>query len=355
MKGPISLDRCVLPEQLSLYGKHRGAYDMRAVADGRHVNTISQVPPLARHFMRYLNRSGMRTSSNLQGKWEPVWPAKLVDGLVHKAERNDTRVTPDDYPYAASQFYRALERHDIDGKHVVVAGSISPWLEAIALSRRAASVTSIDYISPRTDSDRIRVLQMSDLARGSVRVSADAIFSYSSIEHDGLGRYGDPIHPLGDVAALGEFAMLLKPGGLLYLGLPVGLQGYAGQGNRIYDAARFAQLTQGWELIATHSAKPTCICGNHPMHYSKNGSPYCCRNLSVPTRLTTWDGASFWERLDGVGNDHWTNQPLFILRRTSGSLRAALRQVDNATTRRGQPLEAAAVEDDDEHVVAPSR
>ena len=37
----------------------------------------------------------------------------------------------------------------------------------------------------------------------------------ASIEHDGLGRYGDPIHPLGDVAALGEFAMLLRPGGLL--------------------------------------------------------------------------------------------------------------------------------------------
>ena len=47
-----------------------------------------------------------------------------------------------------------------------------------------------------------------------------AIISYSSIEHDGLGRYGDPINPGGDVAAMREFWRWIRPGGLLYLGVP---------------------------------------------------------------------------------------------------------------------------------------
>ena len=38
--------------------------------------------------------------------------------------------------------------------------------------------------------------------------------------HDGLGRYGDPLNPDGDLSAVREMRALLKPRGWLLLGVP---------------------------------------------------------------------------------------------------------------------------------------
>lgn len=43
-----------------------------------------------------------------------------------------------------------------------------------------------------------------------------------TIEHIGLGRYGDPIDPDGDLKACAELARVLKPGGSLIFVTPVG-------------------------------------------------------------------------------------------------------------------------------------
>lgn len=40
----------------------------------------------------------------------------------------------------------------------------------------------------------------------------DFAFSFSSWEHDGLGRYGDPIDPWGDVKAMQRASCYVKPG-----------------------------------------------------------------------------------------------------------------------------------------------
>jgi hypothetical protein len=72
----------------------------------------------------------------------------------------------------------------------------------------------------------------------------DAISSFSSIEHDGLGRYGDPINPNGDFDAISEFHYLLNTDGILYLGIPIsGNQGYIeGNYHRLYNYERFYAL-----------------------------------------------------------------------------------------------------------------
>ena len=43
----------------------------------------------------------------------------------------------------------------------------------------------------------------------------DVIASFSSMEHAGLGRYGDPINPSGDLMVSAQLSCLLKPGGFL--------------------------------------------------------------------------------------------------------------------------------------------
>lgn len=44
-----------------------------------------------------------------------------------------------------------------------------------------------------------------------------------SFDHDGLGRYGDPINPEGDLVAMGTVMDVLKEGGLLFLTVPIGI------------------------------------------------------------------------------------------------------------------------------------
>ena len=51
----------------------------------------------------------------------------------------------------------------------------------------------------------------------------DFIFSFSSLEHDGLGRYGDPINPFADLESVGRAWCMLKYGGIFMLGLPMAL------------------------------------------------------------------------------------------------------------------------------------
>lgn len=65
-------------------------------------------------------------------------------------------------------------------------------------------------------------------------------------EHIGLGRYGDPLDPLGSQKAARELARVLAPGGNLYFALPVGQPRLQFNAHRIHDpqtiCAYFADL-----------------------------------------------------------------------------------------------------------------
>ena len=54
------------------------------------------------------------------------------------------------------------------------------------------------------------------------------------VEHVGLGRYGDPIDPDGDLKAIVELGRVLAPGGALLFVVPVGQPKIAFNAHRIY-------------------------------------------------------------------------------------------------------------------------
>jgi len=54
-------------------------------------------------------------------------------------------------------------------------------------------------------------------------------------EHIGLGRFGDPLDPLGTVKACHELRRILAPGGNLYFGLPVGRPRVCFNAHRIHS------------------------------------------------------------------------------------------------------------------------
>lgn len=275
-----------------------------------------QVPGLATHFMRYVKQESLEIEPNpWVGRWIRNWSRALVDTLVRAASKDDERVGPLDYPYSAAIHFAALRAYPLSQKHLMVAGSVSPWLEAIALSRGAASVSTVDWLLPESESPRIIVRSMGEMRRERAR-PFDAILSFSSVEHDGLGRYGDPINPFGDVAAMGEFAMLLKPRGLLFLGLPVGTEGRTSEGCRFYDRTRFFKLSEGWQLLATFAPPSRWRCCPFPPPTS------LAPNESAPV---LWPGESFWDAKP-FGRDDWHYQPLFVLEKTMRAAGAAFRR-----------------------------
>jgi SAM-dependent methyltransferase len=77
-----------------------------------------------------------------------------------------------------------------------------------------------------------------DLSRLSF--DSDSIASLSCmhvIEHIGLGRYGDPLDPEGDLKAAAELQRVLAPGGELLMATPVGRSRVCFNAHRIYRHA----------------------------------------------------------------------------------------------------------------------
>lgn len=78
--------------------------------------------------------------------------------------------------------------------------------------------------------------------------SIDCLSCMHTVEHIGLGRYGDPIDPEGDVKAINELKRVTKPGGSLLFVTPVGKPRIMFNAHRIYNPAMIIQLFEGFTL-----------------------------------------------------------------------------------------------------------
>jgi SAM-dependent methyltransferase len=65
--------------------------------------------------------------------------------------------------------------------------------------------------------------------------SVKSLSCMHTIEHVGLGRYGDPIDPTGDLKAMAELNRVLAPGGNLLFVVPIGQAKLMFNAHRIYS------------------------------------------------------------------------------------------------------------------------
>jgi hypothetical protein len=68
------------------------------------------------------------------------------------------------------------------------------------------------------------------------------------IEHIGLGRYGDPVDPSGYLDAAKELSRVLKQGGTLLLGTPVGHERLCFDAHRIFDPLTIVKAFDSLQL-----------------------------------------------------------------------------------------------------------
>ena len=68
------------------------------------------------------------------------------------------------------------------------------------------------------------------------------------VEHIGLGRYGDPIDPEGDLKAINELKRVVAPGGSLLFVVPIGKPLIQFNAHRIYSYRMIMNYFSNWEL-----------------------------------------------------------------------------------------------------------
>jgi len=97
-----------------------------------------------------------------------------------------------------------------------------PWEEVLLARAGAAYVLTVEYGSITSKHARFTTTTPPNLAALMITAPRtwDFAFTYSSLEHSGLGRCGDALHPWGDMEAAVQTWCLLKPGGIFFLGLP---------------------------------------------------------------------------------------------------------------------------------------
>lgn len=142
--------------------------------------------------------------------------------------------------------FDALDRNPIRGQEVAVIGSISPWFESVCL-HYGGRPTTIEYNPIISYIPGHRA--MTPAAWAVERPVFDAAFSISSFEHDGLGRYGDPLDPDGDLKAMALTKTMVKPRGLLFLAVPIGQDRVVFNAHRVYGRVRLPLLLAGWTII----------------------------------------------------------------------------------------------------------
>jgi hypothetical protein len=95
----------------------------------------------------------------------------------------------------------------------------------------------------------ITPLKLNTLVLSGNAPQFDAMVSFSSIEHSGLGRYGDSLNPWGDLITMARTWCLTRPGGRALIGVPGGFDGVYFNGNKIYGPLQFSHLFANWNQI----------------------------------------------------------------------------------------------------------
>lgn len=208
----------------------------------------------------------------------PIWTDDMIQSgisILSDSQKSNNELEPTVYPKATHDLLGAINDYNLNNKHCLTIGSISPWVESLLLYA-GASVDIYDYNPPILDPNTKFNIQIIK----NLETHYDAIITFSSLEHSGLGRYGDPIEPNADILQMSKLKEILKPDGLLYLSVPLGKQNEViWNHHRIYGPTRLNQLIDGFKLLN--------IYGRH----GKNLSDYF------------------------FGSNNWQNQPVLVLQK----------------------------------------
>jgi hypothetical protein len=80
----------------------------------------------------------------------------------------------------------------------------------------------------------------------------DSLSCLHTIEHFGLGRYGDELDPAGHLAGIERLQAMVAPGGMLYLSTQIGRERIEFNAHRVFSPQTLMSwFSDGWEIQRT--------------------------------------------------------------------------------------------------------
>ena len=79
----------------------------------------------------------------------------------------------------------------LEGKHILIIGSIIPWIESLLISMNVGHITVLEYNPYPSTHPQITSISPPDFSELVISNQApmfDGMISFSSLEHSGLGR-----------------------------------------------------------------------------------------------------------------------------------------------------------------------
>ncbi|XP_048778786.2 uncharacterized protein LOC125682334 [Ostrea edulis] len=181
----------------------------------------------------------------------PVWSKEGIDQMVRQAARGALGGN-----YGASETNALRDGMDhapgIKNGRVLVIGSENPWVEATVLEKGAREVVTLEYGRIESRHPKVKTMVPSEFSESFLNGSLglfDAVVTFSSVEHSGLGRYGDRLNPWGDIIAIARAWCVTKVNGSLTIGVMYDNEKdyIRYNGGRWYGKIRYPYLCTNWK------------------------------------------------------------------------------------------------------------
>lgn len=190
----------------------------------------------------WLDGTGDLEQKTWDDEYLNIWIANFT---IHNINNNIQGWEP--YPGTAKLLLQSFLQYNINNKNIAVIGSIHPWIEAILLNLNN-NITTVEYNPPIVITNK-KLTSISYINFENTIEKYDVIVSFSSIEHSGLGRYGDPLDPDGDIKTMKCIYEKLMNNGLLIIGIPVGHDALVWNVHRVYGKIRLPLLFQNFKEL----------------------------------------------------------------------------------------------------------
>ena len=119
-------------------------------------------------------------------------------------------------------------------RHVDVGSRIDGFIGSLSVFREVDVIDIRPQPQPIPNVRFHQIDMMGELPEKWIGCT-DSLSCLHTIEHFGLGRYGDPIDPEGHEKGLRQLMRFVEPGGMLYLSTPVGPERIEFNAHRVFS------------------------------------------------------------------------------------------------------------------------
>jgi len=258
------LEKEVIKEENQFLGTVQSKVDCKKLFQTSLLNKSSSGPPPQWHqvsdkYKKSITHNGRVPAGHFYfddsklglDQGEPtIFTQEYVQGLIDQWENRSTFTLR-----YSKEIDEAASVINVTNLNILVIGAVEPWLEAVLFSRGARKIITLEYgnyISQFPGLEFVKPDEFSQRYLAGTLDTFDAVFTHSSLEHSGLGRYGDSLNPWADIVTVAQAWCTTTPDAKLAVAVPTGVSGKDAilfNGAKVYGPRLYPFLMTNWQFI----------------------------------------------------------------------------------------------------------